>query len=917
MFRNMKLSVKLIIAFLLVGVLPFAVLGTVSLLTSSRALSDQAFSQLESMREAKKTQIERLLANNKNGMASILETVANLKQAAFEKLAVVQELKKGEIENYFKDCMADVLVLANNSQVIEGLQKFATAFKYDSQKTGNMWEHVAEIYGNGFAQYIDQYGYSDLYLISKDGDILYTAGRGDDLTKNLITGDLKDSALAKVFEEAKNGPAIQDFRPYAPADNQFMAFIAAPISQYERVIGVAVLRLSPQKLNSIAQKREGMGKSGETFLVGELDGLTAFRSEMLTMGDGQYVVGRPIMADYVELAVKGESGTGIFVDDWGKSILVAYNPLNIPGLKWASISKIDLEEIIAPKLEGEEDDLFAKYIKDQGYLDLYLIKPDGGVFYTVNHKADYGTNMVYGEYSESVLGALVKKVMESKQYAVSDFAPYEPSDNAPSAFLAQPVVGQGENVELVVAVQLSHESINDIMRQRQGLGATGETYVVGTDKLMRSDSFVDPENRSVRASFANPAKGSVDTEAVRAALSGASGEKIITGYKGKPVLAAFAPVDLGGATWALIAEIDEEEAFATVKRMQWLVGAIAVIGIAAIIAIALLVTRSITKPINRVIGGLTEGAQKVSAASGEVSSASQVLAEGSSEQAASIEETSSSLEEMSSMTRQNADNANEANSLMRESKAVVDQANRAMEELTTSMQEISSASEETSKIIKTIDEIAFQTNLLALNAAVEAARAGEAGAGFAVVADEVRNLAMRAAEAAKDTANLIEGTVKKVGTGTELLKKANQAFSGVAESSAKVGDLVSEIAAASSEQAQGIDQVNRAVTEMDRVTQQNASSAEESAAASEELSGQAEQMKSYVLDLAAIVGGNATNGSGLKTLDYTKSAKNHAPARPKLPQPEKTKKSVSLSKTHKEVTPEEKIPLEEDEFKDF
>jgi len=186
---------------------------------------------------------------------------------------------------------------------------------------------------------------------------------------------------------------------------------------------------------------------------------------------------------------------------------------------------------------------------------------------------------------------------------------------------------------------------------------------------------------------------------------------------------------------------------------------------------------------------------------------------------------------------------------------VIDTANESMGQLTLSMGEISKASEETSKIIKTIDEIAFQTNLLALNAAVEAARAGEAGAGFAVVADEVRNLAMRASEAAKNTAGLIEGTVQKVQTGEKLVTSTNHSFREVADSTAKVAMLMSEIATASREQASGVGQVNLAVTELDSVTQQNAATAEEAASASEELDAQAEQMKETVRTLTALVRG--------------------------------------------------------------
>jgi len=304
--------------------------------------------------------------------------------------------------------------------------------------------------------------------------------------------------------------------------------------------------------------------------------------------------------------------------------------------------------------------------------------------------------------------------------------------------------------------------------------------------------------------------------------------------------------------------------------------------------LGILIIRTIITPINRIIGGLSEGADQVASASGQVSASSQSLAEGSSEQAASIEETSASLEEMSSMTKQNADNSGQADSLMKEANQVIGEANESMTDLTHSMDEISKASEETSKIIKTIDEIAFQTNLLALNAAVEAARAGEAGAGFAVVADEVRNLALRAAEAAKNTAELIEGTVNRVNDGTDLVKKTNANFTKVAESATKVGDLVSEISAASGEQAQGIEEVNKAVTEMDKVTQQNAANSEQSASASEEMTAQAEEMKGYVGDLVVLVGGKTAQASTIHSRSARRKAKRTASEKAKaLPAPKR------------------------------
>jgi len=298
------------------------------------------------------------------------------------------------------------------------------------------------------------------------------------------------------------------------------------------------------------------------------------------------------------------------------------------------------------------------------------------------------------------------------------------------------------------------------------------------------------------------------------------------------------------------ADAIENEAEQTAMTLMGLVAALGSL-------LAFFIVRGITKPINRIIAGLNEGADQVNDASAQVSSASQQLAEGASEQASSLEETSSALEQMSAMTRTNAENATQANELSEQARKAAQSGDKTTEQLNQSMAAINDASGQISKIIKVIEEIAFQTNLLALNAAVEAARAGEHGKGFAVVADEVRNLAQRAAGASGEITTLIEDSVNKAKEGTQVAGEVGNSLSAIVEDVTKVTELINGIAQASQEQAQGVDQVNTAVSQMDKVTQQNAAGAEESASAAEELSAQAQTVKGMVDELSALVGGKS------------------------------------------------------------
>jgi methyl-accepting chemotaxis protein len=367
----------------------------------------------------------------------------------------------------------------------------------------------------------------------------------------------------------------------------------------------------------------------------------------------------------------------------------------------------------------------------------------------------------------------------------------------------------------------------------------------------------------------------------------------------------------------------EDDARAVESQITSVAMILAFCGIALGIILAYLITRSITRPINKIIEQLDTGSDQVSSASSQVASSSQQMAEGASEQASSLEETSASMQEMGSMSRQNADNAREANNLSGQTAEAATTGNEAMTRMSQAIDDIKKSSDETAKIIKTIDEIAFQTNLLALNAAVEAARAGEAGKGFAVVAEEVRNLAMRSAEAARTTNDMIEGSQKNADKGVQVSQEVAESLGTIVNSVQKVTGLINEISAASDEQAKGVDQINAAMSQMDQVTQSNASNAEESASASEELNAQAQELKKVVQDLQEVVGGQGSTAGRTATTTRKLQDKWEQPRTHQVQ--DRVQSLLHRKKSHpatkpgnggpkgRHAAPEDLIPLEEGE----
>jgi len=620
---DVSLSKKLTVFFLLVGLVPLLLTATVSYWQASSALNEaeatarttmeeKAFGQLTALREVKKRQIEQYFDERRGDMGVLVETVKTLRQEALTKLEGLRDNKARAVEQITKQWFVDINSQKSRSICTKGMAHYETQLK-KNEKSPEYKRYAAII-----DQFIDSTNYDDYFVINMDGTCVHSHRRGSDYHTNLVSGPYRTSGLGQAVQQALKGKvAFADFAPYAPYNGKPVAFLAAPIFFGDKQTGVVALQVGLGEIQAVLSERSGLGTTGEAYLVGP-DQL--MRSDSFSDPDHHSVVASfkdpskgSVNTVASKAAVTGKTGSKVILDYNSHAVLSAYTPVHVGDTTWGLLAEIDVAEAFCPKVKGADKDFFTNYNNQYGYHDLFLVNPDGHCFYTVCREADYQTNLVDGKYKDSNLGELIREVLHTKRFGFADFEPYAPSKDAPCAFIAQPVLGVDGKVQTVVALQLSLEAVNAIMGVRDGMGETGETYLVGPDKRMRSDSFLDKTGHSVAASFAGTIKeNGVDTEAATAALAGKTDAKLISDYNGNPVLSAYTPINVLGKTWALLAEIDKAEAFAAIEEMQansqaaksllmWIAIGLTVGAGAIVLALALWITRMITTPVGKIV----------------------------------------------------------------------------------------------------------------------------------------------------------------------------------------------------------------------------------------------------------------------------------------------------------------------------
>ncbi|WP_305857808.1 methyl-accepting chemotaxis protein [Balneatrix alpica] len=835
---RLKIRGKLVLTYLLVGLLPFLTLAWLAMETASQSLQRQAFQQLESVRALKQSQLRDYINSIRTAMDSLQAQVA-----AYQRRSLLEyQAGLNDDENYF-------------------------------------------------VQYQKRFGFYDVFLIRPDGHIFYTVAKEADYDTNLLNGPYKDTNLGELFRQimTEKNYVVSDFAPYAPSNGDPAAFVGMPLLNAAGEVQLVIATQIPHdRITRVMQEREGLGETGETYLVG---------SDRLMRSDSYLdPQNHSLMASFANpdkgkvdtqasrAALAGEKGSAIIEDYNGNWVLSAYAPLEFGDHRWAIIAEIDVAEAFAAITSLRERVLLlggigvAFILLVALLMSIQLTRPLqrlAAVMLDLKERNDFSQRLgLQGHDEVAQAAAAVDSLLAQLQRVLGDTA--KVADAIAQGDFSQRVnvQAEGDLARLTLAINTSADHIASSMDAVQEMMQSMANGQFG--QQVRSDLPGDYQTLLNLCASVSQAVGSAisGVSEVMAAMSRGDFSLRMQGQLQGQL--ADLQQHLNSSLAMVESALQEVQALAE-RQAQGDLSQLMTGHYQGRFAELQLALNNAMEQMAELVLEVSGAVQEVDNSAAEIAQGSADLAQRTQEQAASLEETSASMEQMTSTVRQNTDSAREADKLAQNSAMVTRQSHGVMLQASEAMDNIEASSRKIAEIIGLIDSIAFQTNLLALNASVEAARAGEHGRGFGVVAGEVRTLSQRAAQAARDIKELIKESVSRVEVGTTLVQRSGDSLQQISEATERLQSIMNQIATASQEQSAGIDEVAKAVQQMDEVTQQNAALVEETSAAAESLSDRARHLN-QLMRRFKLAGQNTSSSQPVRTAKVAASA----PAAPLL-----------------------------------